>query len=119
ETAMVLAETFPKESAKQNIQRPLSMSLAVVFAHPHHPFRFILDLADGCLRAAKRERLRRRKEQPDTDVFGLINYTIGGDAPGGDNAAYVNAHLRQDAVGDAPAVLPTLRPYTVDELEHM
>ncbi|MFO7265621.1 MAG: hypothetical protein C0P62_005445 [Bacillota bacterium] len=119
ETAMVLAETFPKESAKQNIPRPLSLSLAVVFAHPHHPFRFMLDLADGCLRAAKRERFRRRKEQPDTDVFGLINYAFAGDAPGGDYAAYEDAHLRQEAVGDAPAVLRTLRPYTVDELKRM
>lgn len=118
-TAMLLAETFPKESEKKNISRRLTLSLAVVFAHPHHPFRYMLNLADGCLSAAKRERFRRRKENPDARPFGLINYAFAGDAPGGEYGLYEETVLRQEAIGDVPAVLRTQRPYTVDELRRM
>lgn len=118
-TAIVLAETFPTESEKQNIARPLTLSLAVVFAHPHHPFRNMLNLADGCLSAAKRERFRRRKQDPYARPFGLINYAFAGDAPGGEYALYEETVLRQKASGDAPAVLRTQRPYTVQELRQM
>lgn len=115
-TAMVLAETFPQESVRQALPRTLTLSMAIVFAHPHYPFRYMLDLADGCLRAAKRIRFQRQREQSYAPVAGLINYAFASDAPGGDYSAYEETHLRAEGTSDAPPVLRTQRPYTVDEL---
>lgn len=119
-TAIALAKAFPEESTRQGIAPRLTLSLAVVFAHPHHPFRYTLELADGCLSAAKRERFRRlRSGEFDGSPQGLINYAFAGDAPGGDYGAYESSILSQPAIGNNPPIVRTMRPYIAAELERM
>jgi hypothetical protein len=97
----------------------VSISVGIAIAHSHYPLHTLLELAEGALKHAKRERFFRLREKPEDALSGMISYVIVGNASHSDFESYEREELYQEAAYGQPAVRRTFRPFTPDELEQM
>lgn len=116
--AKTLVNSF-YSTATERLGRKTSVSVGISIAHSHYPLHTLLELAEGALRHAKRERYYRLRKHPEADLPGLISYILVGNASHSDYESYERDDLYRGAAGGQAAVRRTFRPYTPAELDHM
>jgi len=115
ETAATLAEKFGEHSEAETGTR-LSLSVGVVLAHAHFPFRTMLDLAEGALKFAKKEGAKRSLADRS-----LINFLVFSSANHVDFGSFYESTLtyRTAHPSPEPVRLRTMRPYCPEDLRRL
>lgn len=115
DAALAIARRFP-ELTEQSVGRRLRLSVSVVICHVSYPIGALIKLADGCLKFAKRESARRRRQGAILDE-GLINFLVVDSS----NHLDFNQHFVEtlQAKEGAELLLRTQRPYSVDDLHSL
>jgi len=116
--AQTLVNSF-HSYATGRLGRNTSISIGISVAHSHYPLHTLLELAEGALRHAKRERFYRLRKNPERELPGLISYILVGNASHSDFESYEREELYQQAANRQAAVRRTFRPFTPDELDQM
>ena len=116
--AKTLVNSF-HNSATKRLGQNTSVSIGISIAHSHYPLHTLLELAEGALRHAKRERYFRLRKNPESELHGLISYILVGNASHSDFESYEREELYQQAINKQSAVRRTFRPFTPDELQQM
>lgn len=120
QTAMTIVEQFPslvqQGYAASPATPPPSLSVAVIIAHVNFPFRTLIEIAEGTLKFAKKQRAKRGVSE------GLLNFLVVNSANHLDFKAYYDADLkhdprRTDPHSQEPELYRTLRPYTLTEMQ--
>jgi hypothetical protein len=106
-------------SATRRLGQNTSVSIGISIANSHYPLHTLLELAEGALRHAKRERFYRLRKNPESELPGLISYILVGNASHSDFESYEREELYQQAANGQAAVRRTSRPFTPDELDQM
>lgn len=115
ETARTLVKGFREASAKR-LGQPASLSVGLALAHARYPFRHMLDLSEGALRQAKRERFLAQSEgRFPQDGPGWISYIRISNSSFLSFEDYESKEFRGELSGK-PA-RRGLRPFTLESLD--
>lgn len=110
EIAIDLVERFA-ERTQQSLGRQLTLSVGVVLAHAHFPFRVMLDLAESALKFAKREGATH-----ELNDRGLINFLVVSSSNHVHFEQFYEDVLTAKEEFGARTRRRTARPYTPDGL---
>lgn len=113
DVAITLAREF-RDYTKDNLNKRLSLSIAVVLAHSTFPFRTMLDIAESTLKFAKYEGAVRK-----LDDRSLINFLVISSSNFKDFKEYYNDILKYKNKITGIEWIRTLRPYTPDDLHNL
>ncbi|NJO81846.1 MAG: hypothetical protein HC828_03075 [Blastochloris sp.] len=114
--ALRVAEGFTQQAPRLSDQ-PLTLSTAIVWAHPKFPFGIWHNVAESALKFAKQERARRL--QQDSDNCGpLINFLVISSPNHLDFGRYYQEILVTKET-DKQHIIRTMRPYTIAALKNL
>ena len=114
-----LMEEFTRQ-ATQLLGQSYTLSSAIVWAHTSFPFGTWLDITDGALKFAKREKALRERSGLDSGKAsgGLINFLAISSANHSDFKQYYDDVLSSGDIGRGK-LFRTLRPYTIPDLKRL
>lgn len=110
EAALTVMEQFPVLTEESWGQR-LSLSVAVVLAHIKFPLGSLVELAEGTLKFAKKERAKRRLTE------GLLNFLVVSNPNSLDFGDYYKSTLKDEHLNET--LYRTMRPYTATEIHRL
>ena len=113
EVSMKITEKF-SDLTKEGLGKPLTLSAGVVIAHTTFPFSSLLSLAEGALKFAKMEAVKR-KRRGQKIIEGLINFL----AVSNSNSLAFDDYYQQTLSDKDQRLYRTFRPYSLKNLRYI
>ena len=114
EVSMKITEKF-SDLTKEGLGKPLTLSAGVVIAHTTFPFSSLLNLAEGALKFAKMEAVKRKRRGQEIAKEGLINFL----AVSNSNSLAFDDYYQQTLSDKDQGLYRTFRPYSLKNLRYI
>ena len=114
EVSMKITEQF-SELTQKGLDERLTLSVGIAIAHTKFPFSSLLNLADQALKFAKKEAVKRKRQEQETGTEGLINFIVVNNS----NSLDFDSYYEETLSDDDQNVYRTLRPYNLEDLRYI